>query len=165
MLATLLALAPAARLHAQDSLPPRPEPVIVVSDSVVRDTADALPLGARPVSPGGALLRSIILPGWGQAKLGRTLPAVVFLAVEGVTLGMALKANSEYQYLRDTNPDAASSKSLEREDWLVLLAFNHLLAGVEAYVSAHLWDFPGDVALTPINGGVVAGLSLPVRVR
>jgi len=165
MLACLLALAPSARLHAQDSLPPRPEPVIVVSDSVVWDTAGAQPLGARPLSPGGALLRSIILPGWGQAKLGRKLPAVIFLAVEGVTLGMALKANSEYQYLRDSNPDAASSKSLEREDWLVLMGFNHLLAGVEAYVSAHLWDFPGDVALTPVNGGIVAGLSLPVRVR
>jgi hypothetical protein len=164
MLAGLMALASAARLHSQDSLPPRPEPP-VVSDSVVQDTAGALPLGVRPLSPGGALLRSIILPGWGQAKLGRTLPAVIFLAVEGVTLGMALKANSEYQYLLDSNPDAASSKSLEREDWLVLLAFNHLLAGVEAYVSAHLWDFPGDVALTPVNGGVVAGLSLPVRVR
>jgi hypothetical protein len=165
MLALLLALAPAARLVAQDSLPPRPAPAAPVPDSVVADTAGAIPLGVRPVSPTGALLRSIVLPGWGQAKLGRKLPAVLFLAVEGVTLGMALKANSEYQYLRDTDPDNAQGKALEREDWLVLLGFNHLLAGLEAYVSAHLWDFPGDVALKPMQGGgVAAALTLPVRI-
>jgi hypothetical protein len=46
------------------------------------------------------------------------------------------------------------------------MGFNHLLAGIEAYVSAHLWDFPGDVAVTPApGGGVMAGLSVPVRVR
>ena len=130
MLACLLALAPAARLHAQDSLPPRPEPVIVVSDSVVRDTAGAEPLGVRPVSPGGALLRSIILPGWGQAKLGRKLPAVFFLAVEGVSLGMVLKTNCELPVPAcASDPGAASTKTREREDWLVIMAVNHLISG------------------------------------
>ena len=164
LLALLLAPAPAVRLAAQDSLPPRPAPGIQAPDSTLADTAGAIPLGARPVSPSGALLRSLVLPGWGQAKLGRRVPAILFLAVEGVTLGMALKANSEYQYQRDTDPDHAQGKALEREDWLVLLGFNHLLAGLEAYVSAHLWDFPGDVALKPIEGGgVAAALTLPVR--
>ena len=162
MLGLVLLLASAARLAAQDSLPPRPAPA--VGDSLA-DTTGAVPLGARPVSPGGALLRSLILPGWGQAKLGRRVPAFIFLAVEGVSLGMALKANAEYQYARDTDPDNATSKSLEREDWLVIMGFNHLLAGVEAYVSAHLWDFPGDVAVAPApGGGVTAALSFPVRV-
>ena len=164
-LALLLAVAPAARLVAQDSLPPRPTPIPAAADSAA-DTTKAAPLGARPVSPGGALLRSIILPGWGQAKLGRKVPAIIFLAVEGVSLGMALKANAEYQYLRDTDPASATGKSLEREDWLVIMGANHLIAGVEAYVSAHLWDFPGDVAITPVSGGgVAAALSLPVRLK
>jgi hypothetical protein len=167
VLALLLALAPAVRLSAQDSLPPRPPPApAAAAGDSLSDTTKATPLGARPVSPGGALLRSIILPGWGQAKLGRKVPAIIFLTVEGVSLGMALKANAEYQYLRDTDPDRATGKSLEREDWLVVMGFNHLLAGVEAYVSAHLWDFPGDVALVPVHGGgVAAALSVPVRVR
>jgi hypothetical protein len=168
VLALGLALAPAARLLAQDSLPPRPAAPVptapVSADSA--DTTRAVPLGARPVSPGGALWRSMLVPGWGQAKLGRKVPAIIFLGVEGLTLGMAFKANAEYQYLRDADIQNSAGKSLEREDWLVLMGVNHLLAGVEAYVSAHLWDFPGDVAVVPApGGGVYAGLSVPVRVR
>ena len=166
--ALVLAVAPAARLAAQDSLPPKPPVPAVTAPAAdsLADTSRAVPLGARPVSPGGALWRSLLVPGWGQAKLGRKVPAIIFLGVEGLTLGMALKANAEYQYLRDADIDNSRGKALEREDWLVLMGFNHLLAGLEAYVSAHLWDFPGDVAVTPVQGGgVAAALSLPVRIR
>ena len=40
--------------------------------------------------------------------------------------------------------EASSSRrhTQEREDWIVLLVFNHLLAGAEAFVSANLYDFP-----------------------
>jgi hypothetical protein len=166
-----LALLPAPLvLAAQDSLPPRP-PVdtaarvdtAAVPLAAAPDTA-AVPLGVRPVSPMGAFFRSLLLPGWGQAKLGRKTTAVLFIAAEAVTLGMAIKANHEYQYLVDIGSPSAAGKSLEREDWLVLMGFNHLLSGVEAFVSAHLWDFPGDVALRPVHGGVGAGVTLPVRV-
>jgi hypothetical protein len=105
------------------------------------------------------------VPGWGQAKLGRGIAAGFFIAVEGVSLGMALKANSELQYTRATDSTAVANKSQEREDWLVILALNHLVAGLEAYVSAHLWDFPGDLAFKPVRGGgVAASVSFPVRV-
>ncbi len=118
-----------------------------------------------PIGPTGALWRSLLVPGWGQAKLGRGIAAGFFIAVEGVSLGMALKANSELQYTRATDSTAVANKSQEREDWLVILALNHLVAGLEAYVSAHLWDFPGDLAFKPVRGGgVAASVSFPVRV-
>jgi len=104
------------------------------------------------------------VPGWGQAKLGRGVAAGIFIAVEGVSLGMVLKTNSELQYTRATDTTAVHDKSQEREDWIVILALNHLLAGLEAYVSAHLWDFPGDLALKPTRGGIAASVSFPVRV-
>jgi hypothetical protein len=47
----------------------------------------------------------------------------------------------------------------------VLLGFNHLFAGLEAYVSAHLADFPGDLRFEAVPGGVGAAMSLPVRLR
>jgi hypothetical protein len=47
----------------------------------------------------------------------------------------------------------------------VLLAFNHLFAGLEAYVSAHLADFPGDLRFEALPGGAGAGITIPVRVR
>ena len=43
----------------------------------------------------------------------------------------------------------------------MLLAFNHVFAALEAYVGAHLADFPGDLRLRAVPGGVGASLSMP----
>ena len=64
-----------------------------------------------------------------------------------------------------TGSSRANSKRREHEDWLVLLAFNHLFAGLEAYVGAHLADFPGDLRIRAVPGAVGASLSVPVRLR
>jgi hypothetical protein len=117
------------------------------------------------VSPGGALLRSLLIPGWGQARLGRGLAAGFFLTVEGAALGMALKANSELAYLKEVDPDGARQKAQEREDWLVIVGVNHLIAGIEAYVSAYLWDFPGDLQMRPTPYGTAATVTVPFRLR
>jgi hypothetical protein len=115
----------------------------------------------RPVSPMGAFFRSLLLPGWGQAKLNRKLTGGIFVAWEGVTLGMTLKTAHELHYLRRTNSGRVEVKEQEKEDWIVLLAFNHLLSALEAYVSAHLWDFPDDLEFRAVPGGVGGRLSLP----
>jgi hypothetical protein len=114
------------------------------------------------ISPVNALWRSLLLPGWGQARLNRKLTGGIFVAWEGVTLGMSLKTRRELRYLRRTASARAEDKRQEHEDWLVLLAFNHLFAGLEAFVSAHLADFPGDLRLRAVPGGVGAALSLPI---
>ena len=115
----------------------------------------------RPISPVGALWRSFLLPGWGQARLNRKLTGGIFIAWEGVTLGMTLKTRHELDYLRRTGSARADSKRQEHEDWFVLLAFNHVFAALEAYVGAHLADFPGDLRLRAVPGGVGASLSMP----
>ena len=117
------------------------------------------------ISPGNALWRSLLLPGWGQARLNRKLSAGIFVGWEGVTLGMSLKTRSELRFLRRIGSGRGDSKRQEHEDWIVLLAFNHLFAGLEAYVSAHLADFPGDLRFQAVPGGFGASLSVPVRVR
>lgn len=122
-------------------------------------------IAVRPLSPGNALWRSLLLPGWGQARLNRKLTAGIFVAWEGVTLGMSVKTRRELDYLRRTGSGRANDKRQEHEDWLVLLAFNHLFAGLEAYVSAHLADFPGDLRLRALPGGGAATLSVPVRLQ
>lgn len=158
----------AGPLAAQDSLPPPapvPDSVTIKPDSTIavvsRDTA--MPALKRPISPGGALIRSLLIPGWGQAKLGRGLTAGFFLAVEGASLGMAFKANSELQHFRATGDPRADDKSQEREDWLVIVGVNHLIAGIEAYVAAYLWDFPGDLKLQATPNGTAATVAFPVR--
>ena len=140
-------------LDAQAAPPPRRS--APVADTVVR----------QYISPTNALWRSLLLPGWGQARLNRKLAGGMFVAWEGVTLGMSLKTRRELRYLRRTNSGRAEDKRQEHEDWLVLLAFNHLFAGLEAYISAHLADFPGDLRLQALPGGAGAALSFPIRLR
>ena len=151
LLAALLALPPAA-VVAQEPAVADPPPSM----------ADTL---VRPISPMGAFWRSFLLPGWGQARLDRKLTGGIFLAWEGVTLGMSLKTRHELAYLRRTDSERADTKRREHEDWVVLLVFNHLFAGLEAYVSAHLADFPGDLRLQAVPGGFGGSVSVPFRLR
>jgi hypothetical protein len=141
-------------------------PPAAAQDSVLTQpaatSADTL---ARRTSPMNAFFRSFLLPGWGQAKLNRKLTGGIFVAWEGVTLGMSLKTRHELAYLRRTGSGRAEDKRREHEDWIVLLVFNHLFAGLEAYVSAHLADFPGDLKLQAVPGGFGASLSIPVTIR
>ena len=46
------------------------------------------------------------------------------------------------------------------EDWVALLIANHLLAGAEAYVAAHLWDLPARIGVRPTDRGVAVAASL-----
>lgn len=141
-----------ARAAAQDSASVGPGPA----------PADSLRRGPSPMN---AFLRSFLVPGWGQAKLDRKLTAGILLAWEGVTVGMSLKTRHELAYLRRTGSARAEDKRREHEDWLVLLGFNHLFAGLEAYVSAHLGDFPRDLKLQATPGGFGASYTVPFRVR
>ena len=78
---------------------------------------------------------------------------------------MSLKTRRELRYLRRNNSSKGDAKRQEHEDWLVLLGFNHLLSGLEAYVSGHLDDFPGDLQIQTVPGGFGASVSLPFRIR
>jgi hypothetical protein len=166
----LLFAVAAAPVSAQDTTQVRrdsvavPDTVVAVTvapaDSVVADTLPRGQIGAM-----GAFWRSFLIPGWGQAALGRRTAAGIFVAVEGATLAMTVKTMREVSYLKSIGSARQDDKEQEREDWLVLLAFNHLVSGLEAYVSAQLWDFPGDLSVRRIPGGAAAEVSIPVRVR
>ena len=136
--------------------------------TAAQDTLQIAPLAdslIRPISPMGAFWRSFLLPGWGQARLNRKLTGGIFVAWEGVTLGMSVKTRHELGYLRRTGSVRADNKRREHEDWIVLLVFNHLFSGLEAYVSAHLADFPGDLRLEAVPGGIGGSVSIPIRIR
>ena len=42
--------------------------------------------------------------------------------------------------------DRVRARRLHLEDWIALMAFNHLIAGADAFVAAHLWDLPAQVS-------------------
>ena len=49
------------------------------------------------------------------------------------------------------------------EDWVALLIFNHLFSGADAYVAAHLWDLPANVAVRWLPGGPMVQAALRFR--
>jgi len=168
LLALALVLGPlGGSLDAQvpvrpDSQPPVPTPQ---SDPVPGSQLDTV-APRRPASPTGAMLRSFLLPGWGQAVYGRKVTAGFMLGVEGLTLGMILKTSGELDHARASGGASEGAKLQEREDWITILVFNHLMSGLEAYVSAHLYDFPGDLQLQALpQGGMRFGVTLPLGGR
>jgi hypothetical protein len=68
-------------------------------------------------------------------------------------------------YLRRNDSSAPRTSDASTRTGIVLLAFNHLFAGLEAYVSAHLADFPDDLRFQAVPGGVAATMSVPFRLR
>src|SRR2546422_9927682 len=143
--AVLLAVRPSGRLAAQDTVP------IIVP-------ADTMHHGVRPM---GAFLRSFILPGWGQAATDRPMTGAAFVAWEGITAMMTFKAQQEANYLKAIHSKNLQLKRQEVQDWLGLWIFNHLFSGAEAYVPAHLREFPPDLKIRAFPGGI--GVSVPVH--
>ena len=160
-----LAAAPLAAQNPPSAPPPRP----AAADTAPRDTAAQQPTRGDsvrpvpPVTPGGAFLRSLIIPGWGQARLGRNVTGGIFLLWEGVCATMVWKTVWQLNYAQERGKFIASHTQ-EREDWIVLLVFNHLLAGAEAYVSANLYDFPAALKIQTLPGGRTGvGVSVPLK--
>ncbi len=149
--AVLLAIVPSVHLSAQ--VPDTARVVTTGASVVALDTT-------HRIRPMGAFWRSLLLPGWGQAETGRPVTGALFVAWEGVTAMMTLKAQQETHYLKESGSTNLGAKRQEVQDWLVLWIFNHLFSGAEAFVSAHLMDFPPELKVRVVPHGV--GFSVPV---
>jgi len=146
VLALLLSAYPPNRLSAQT-------PPDTVTPPAVQDTSHRL-------KPFAAAWRSLLIPGWGQAALGRDVAGATLASWEGVTIMMTFKARQELHYLEQSGSGNVQAKRQQVQDWLVLWIFNHLFAGAEAFVSAHLQDFPKELHIQPLPGGI--GVSVPI---
>lgn len=159
-----LLLCVATSLEAQDTVAVRDT---LPRDTVVRrDTAAARADSVRPrppVPPGRAFVRSLVVPGWGQSTMHRHLTAGLFVAFEGVAVAMVWKSTWQLEYAR-VRGKYVNSHQQEQQDWIVLLAFNHLFSAAEALVAAHLYDFPAGLKSQALpNGDVFYGVSIPLR--
>ena len=152
VLSVLLSVGSTVRLSGQGDT--ARAPIVTTGATVVApDTAHRI----RPMT---AFWHSLLLPGWGQAETGRPVTGGLFVAWEGVIAMMTLKAQQETHYLKASGSTNLGAKRQEVQDWLVLWIFNHLFAGAEAFVSAHLQDFPRELEVRALPHGV--GISLPV---
>ena len=166
---TLLGFAHAA--HAQRTDSARVAPRVARVDTVTK----AAPL--PPLSPRRAFLYSLMVPGYGQSRLGRPIAGAVFVLTESIAIAMLRESRAELGEARllrlDTlvnigNDPATGTAVLQRtsyndelisirrghvEDWIAFLIANHLFAGADSYVAAHLWDLPTQVSVTPTPYG------------
>lgn len=148
--------AAAGTAHAQIPIPIPAQRPGQRSDSTGADTVTVPPFRIYPpISPMGAFGRSLLLPGWGQAVLGRRVTGAAFVFWEGITVTMLWKTVHQLHYLERTGSSNVALKRQEVQDWAVLLAFNHLLAGAEAFVSSSLWDFPVELESSVLPQGRV----------
>jgi len=148
-LAAFLSIIPSFQLSAQDTTHTDTTHVSLPSDTIRH--------GVRPM---GAFLRSFVLPGWGQAVTDRPMTGATFVAWEGITAMMTLKAQQEANYFKRIHSANLKAKRQEVQDWLVLWIFNHFFSGAEAYVSGHLHDFPPDLKVRAFPGGI--GITIPI---
>jgi len=121
----------------------------------------AHPDTSKFIKPGAAAWRSFLLPGWGQAAAGHHVAGALFATWEGVTLMMTLRAAQERQYARQSGSANVASKDQQIQDWTVLWFFNHLFAAADAFVAAHLQDFPKELQLETAPGRIGVRLPMP----
>lgn len=179
------------------------QPPPVRADTVVVDTLYG-------VSPRGAMIRSMLVPGWGQASAGSNRRGAVFFALQTTSWYMLFRTMGRLSEARDIEgrrvasasdslrllmeEDTAAARRLadpflfeeaisenaavaemralansrrrHRQDWVTYTLFFTMASAVDAYVTAHLRDFPVELSAEPLrNGSVAVGLSVPVGAR
>ncbi|HET7583279.1 MAG TPA: hypothetical protein VFK13_00080 [Gemmatimonadaceae bacterium] len=167
----------------RDTVAPRPPDSAVHRTVMLRARIDSGP----PISPGKAFLRSFLLPGWGQRTLGRTRATAIFAVVELGSLLMVAETKQRLDFAKRHGADSlfvgfalpppdgtlpvpifrngplvgfVELRRQQLEDWITIVAFNHLLSGADAFVAAHLWDVPGQFSIVPTRDGTVLALSI-----
>jgi len=92
-------------------------------------------------SPKGAMIRSLILPGWGQVYNRKFIKALVFLGGETYFISRYLDLNEELKALEATPGISASDiddKEQQRNGWGWLFGAGYFLSMGDAFVDAHL---------------------------
>lgn len=129
---------------------------------VLEDEQAAADTAGPPVTPLGAFARSLVLPGWGQAAVGRPGRGAFYFGMEAVSVFMVFKTQAKLEAARAGGDTAlVSARTQQREDWIALSVFWALFSGVDAWVSTHFWDYEG--AITPPEEGT-AGAAVRVTV-
>ena len=143
-----------------------------------------------PISPRRAFLSSLLVPGLGQARLDRPAAGALFVTVELAAMTMVAKSAYDLRAAKSfradsvvlsypvdtatglptTRPvrgegpfpnDLVRARRLHLEDWLAVIAFNHLIAGAEAFVAANLWDLPAQVGAQRSRRGTTLLVNVP----
>jgi hypothetical protein len=164
---------------------------VIVAPSAVAAVGVAADTVRRFPSPGGAFIRSLVIPGWGQSEFGAYVRGGVYFSgwtanwfmnfknqvrvrearnrldlrtdqIRAALIADAPDPDSMRAVLDTTNvlqeavrADAIGadlrelirSREQQREDWIAWSVFWLLASGIDAFVTAHLADFPAAIDL------------------
>jgi hypothetical protein len=149
------------------------------ADSARAGAAPAVQPLRPPLSPRRAFLTSLVAPGYAQSVLGRPNAAALFILTEAVVLLMVRETSIELSQARRLADDSVAlyfvnpttgvpdtiyrqarypsalvrARRAHKEDWIAALVANHVIAGADAFVAAHLWDVPVRVGFRSAGGG------------
>lgn len=142
-----------------------------------RADSTARPVPRAPITPRRAFLYSLALPGYGQSRLGRPSAGALFVLTETIAIAMLRESRAELNEARLLRMDSLTTIGVDPqtgtrvtqraafgdelietrrahvEDWVAFLIANHLFAGADAYVAAHLWDLPSQVSVRQTSRG------------
>ena len=168
----------AQRVDSARVAPVRPTPrdTTATPRRGVVDTAARLDI-QPPLSPARAFFYSALLPGYGQSRLGRPIAGGLFMLTESIAIGMLRESYAELRQARtfrsdslvyigndpttgapvlqpsSFNDELISIRKGRIEDWIAFLVGNHLIAGADAYVAAHLYDLPAQISISQTRAG------------
>ena len=174
------------------------------------EPAPAAQDSAKGISPRGAFIRSLIIPGLGQWSVGAKTRAGVFFTLQSASYYMLGKTLHKLSYAHEveddlidqvsdslrtemaqdtalnrmlSDPDSfnlavdesapivdirklISSREEQRQDWIAYTIFLTLASGVDAFVAAHLANFPATISTRPgPTGGMNIRVSVPIPRR
>jgi hypothetical protein len=133
-------------------------------------------------SPSWVMFRSLLIPGWGQAKNGAWAKAVLVAGLEITFFNQLIserRSVDDYERKAEEDPDnadeylAAADRHRERfRDWVWWTGLLILLSMGDAYVDAHLKDFDVRLQAEPQieeanegNQGTDIGMRVSLGVR
>ena len=147
------------------------------------DTAGPRPELQPPLSPRRAFLYSLLMPGYSQSVLGRHRAGALQLVFEAAAIVMIRQSAADVREARRNladsvvvsfvndqgepdirkvatpfSPGLLRSRRSHLEDWIAVLAANHLFSAADAYVAALLWDLPIEVQADARRGETRVGL-------
>lgn len=172
-----------------------PVDTVVVTPGADPTVVDAAADSVRaPMSPRGAFIRSLVIPGWGQVAFDAHVRASIYFTGWVGNWYMNIRnyrrlgdVRDEYEIRREeirdslvaelpdslqdegvdefeldqaVRQDTASgggnelrklvrAREQQREDWIAWSIFWLLASGIDAYVTAHLSDFPAAIEVRP----------------
>jgi len=99
-------------------------------------------LATKQKSPSGAMLRSLVLPGWGQFYNEKYSKAIFVFGVEaGLALGASYQNDQMHRFDKKRDAEVAKFYRNDRNRLIWWLAGFVLFSMGDAYVDAHLFDY------------------------